>query len=74
MKILLNDKSVHEEIIKRLLDIILIIYQNNSGYINKAVTPKIKSDKQMIFNVLFNKLIESEQKNENNINEIYLSK
>ena len=70
LKILLNEKSVHEEIIKRLPDIIFIMYQNNFGYLNKADEPKIKSDKQMIFNVLFNKLIESEQNNENNSNVI----
>ena len=70
LQILLTEKNVHEEIVKRLPDIIFIMYENDFGYINKNDTPKIKSDKEMIFNVIFNKLFESE-KNEKNINIIY---
>ena len=65
LQILLTDKSVHEEIIKKLADIIFVMYEYNFGYSNKEEDKeKIKSDKKMIFNVLFNKLLESEQNNE----------
>ena len=69
LKILLNETNVHEEIIKRLPNIIFIMYSNDFGYINKTDALKIKSDKEMIFNVIFNKLFESE-KNEQNFNAI----
>ena len=75
LKTLLNDNSVHEEIIKRLPNIIYVMYENNFGYINKGDETKIESDKKMIFEVLLNKLLESEQNNENNsknINNIIL--
>ena len=62
---LLSDKNVHEEIIKRLPEIIFVMYKHNFGYKNsKEEEDKIKSEKIMIFNVLFNKLLESEQNNE----------
>ena len=62
---LLSDKNVHEEIIKRLPEIIFVMYKYNFGYKNKIEEEdKIKSEKIMIFNVLFNKLLESEQNNE----------
>ena len=62
---LLSDKNVHEEIIKRLPEIIFVMYKYNFGYKNtKEDEDKIKSEKKMIFNVLFNKLLESEQNNE----------
>ena len=64
LQILLNEKSVHEEIIKRLSNIIFVMYENHFGYINKSDEPKINNDKKMVFDVLFNKLIESEQNNE----------
>ena len=71
LKILLNDNSVHEEIIKRIPDIIFVMYENNFGYINKGDETKIESDKKMIFKVLLNKLFESEQNNENNSKNIH---
>ena len=41
------------------------MYKNNFGYKNKKEEEdKIKSEKIMIFNVLYNKLLESEQNNE----------
>lgn len=62
---LFNDKNVHEEIIKRLPEIIFVMYKYNFGYKNtKEDEDKIRSEKNMIFNVLFNKLLESEQNNE----------
>ena len=62
---ILDDKNIHEEIIKRLPDIIYIIYQYNFGYEKSEENEeKIKSDKKLIFDVLFNKLLESEQNNE----------
>ena len=65
MQNLLSDKNVHEEIIKRLPEIIFVMYKYNFGYKNKIEEEdKIKSEKIMIFNVLFNKLLESEQNNE----------
>ena len=65
LQILLNDKNVHEEIIKRLPDIIFVMYKHNFGYTDKEEDKeKINSEKKMIFNVLFNKLFESEQKND----------
>ena len=73
LQILLKEENVHEEIIKRLPEIIFTMYSNNFGYINKSDSQKIKSDKKMIFDTLFNKLTESDQNNEEktkNINEI----
>ena len=65
LQTLFNDKNVHEEIIKRLPDIIFVMYKYNFGYTNKEEDKeKINSEKKMIFNVLFNKLFESEQNNE----------
>jgi hypothetical protein len=64
LQILLNEKNVHEEIIKRLPDIIFVMYENNFGYINKTDEHKVNSDKKMVFNVLFNKLMDFEQNNE----------
>ena len=61
---LLSDKNVHEEIIKRLPEIIFVMYKYNFGYKSIEDEDKIKSEKKMIFNVLFNKLLESEQNNE----------
>ena len=62
---ILNDKNVHEEIIKRLPDIIYVMYENNFGYEeNEENTEKINQDKILIFDVLFDKLLESEQNNE----------
>ena len=62
---ILYDKNVHEEIIKRLPDIIYIMYENNFGYEkNEENKEKINSDKKLIFDVLFEKLLESEQNNE----------
>ena len=71
IKILLNEQNVHEETIRRLPKIIFIMYKNNFGYINKTDEEKINIDKKMIFNVLFNKLLESEQSNENLTKNIY---
>ena len=56
LQILLKEENVHEEIIKRLPEIIFIMYSNNFWYINKADNEKIKSEKKMIFDILFNKL------------------
>jgi hypothetical protein len=70
LRILLNDQSVHEEIIKRLPEIIFIMYKYNFGYSNKDDKNKIISEKNMIFNILFNKLSESEQNNENLVKSI----
>ena len=64
LQILLNGKSVHEEILKRLPNIIFIMYKNNFGYINKSDEPKIRSDKKMVFDVIFNKLLELDQNNQ----------
>ena len=64
MKIFLSEKSVHEEIIKRMQDIIFAMYKNNFGYLNKSDEEKVKMDKKMIFDALFNKLRESEKNNE----------
>ena len=64
LHILLNEKSVHEEILKRLPNIIFIMYKNNFGYINKADEPKIRLDKKMVFDVIFNKLLELDQNNQ----------
>ena len=62
---ILNDKNVHEEIIKRLPDIIYIMYENNFGYEkNEENLDKINQDKILIFDVLFEKMLESEQNNE----------
>ena len=62
---LFNDKNVHEEIIKRLPEIIFVMYKYNFGYKNiKEDEDKINFEKKMIFNVLLNKLLESEQNNE----------
>ena len=59
---ILNDKNVHEEIIKRLPDIIYIMYENNFGYEkNEENLDKINQDKILIFDVLFEKMLESEQ-------------
>ena len=59
---LLNDKDVDEEIIKKLPEIIFAMYKNDFGYKNREEDKeKIKSEKKLIFNALFNKL-ESEQK------------
>ena len=64
LQILLNDQSVHEEIIKRLHDIIFVMYKYNFGYSKKEDNEnQIKSEKKMIFNVLFNKMLEFEQYN-----------
>ena len=64
LQILLNEKSVHEEILKRLPNIIFIMYKNNFGYINKSDEPKIRLDKKMVFDVIFNKLLELDQNNQ----------
>ena len=64
LKNLLNDQSIHEEIIKKLPEIIYVMYKFNFGYLNEEDEEKIKSEKKMIFDVLFNKLLESEQNNE----------
>ena len=62
---ILYDKNVHEEIIKRMPDIIFEMYENNFGYEkNEENIEKIKEDKKLIFKVLFDKLLESEQNNE----------
>ena len=61
LKIILNEKNVHEEIIKRLQDIIFTMYKNNFGYLNETDEAKVKEDKKMIFDVLFNKLREAEK-------------
>ena len=69
--ILFNDQSVHEEIIKRLNDIMFVMYKNNFGYSKTEDNEdKIKSEKKMIFNVLFNKILESEQYNSHLIKNI----
>ena len=64
LQILLNDKNVHEEIIKRLPEILIVMYKNNFGYLKQEDEDNIKTDKKMIFNILFNKLLESEQNNQ----------
>ena len=62
---ILYDNNIHEEIIKRLPDIIYAMYENNFGYENNEENiEKINSDKKLIFDLLFNKLLESEQNNE----------
>ena len=62
---ILYDKNVHEEIIKRLPDIIYVMYENDFGYENNEENlEKINQDKILIFDVLFDKLLESEQNNE----------
>ena len=62
---ILYDKNIHEEIIKRLPDIIFVMYENNFGYEKKEENmEKINSDKKLIFDLLFDKLLESEQNNE----------
>ena len=62
---ILYDKNIHEEIIKRLPDIIYVMYENNFGYEkNGENLEKINSDKKLIFDVLFDKLLVSEQNNE----------
>ena len=62
---LLSDKNVHEEIIKKLPEIIFVMYKYNFGYTNKEEDKeKINTEKKMIFNVLFDKLLESQQNNE----------
>lgn len=53
MQNLLSDKNVHEEIIKRLPEIIFVMYKYNFGYKNKKEEEdKIKSEKIMIFNLI----------------------
>ena len=64
MKIFLSEKSAHEEIIKRMQNIIFAMYKNNFGYLNKSDEEKVKMDKKMIFDTLFNKLRESDKNNE----------
>ena len=64
LQTLFSDQSLHEEITKRLPEIIFTMYKYNFGYVNKGDEDKIKSEKITIFNALFNKLIESEQNNE----------
>ena len=62
---ILYDKNIHEEITKRIPDIIYVMYKNNFGYEkNEENMEKINSDKKLIFDVLFDKLLESEQNNE----------
>ena len=62
---ILYDKNIHEEIIKRLPEIIYVMYENNFGYDKKEENmEKINSDKKLIFDLLFDKLLESEQNNE----------
>ena len=62
---ILYDKNIHEEIIKRLPEIIFVMYENNFGYEkNEEDKEKINSDKKLIFDLLFGKLLESEQNNE----------
>ena len=61
LQTLLSDKNIHEEIIKRLPDIIFVMYKNNFGYTNKEEDKeKINKEKKMIFNVLIDKLLESQ--------------
>ena len=43
LQILLNDKNVHEEIIKRLPEIIFVMYKNNFGYLKKEDEDKKKN-------------------------------
>ena len=63
LNILLGDKNIHEEIIKQLHKIIFVMYKYNFGYDINQEKEKIESDKKLIFNALFDKLLESEQTN-----------
>ena len=65
IQLLLNEKSVHEEIIKRLSQIIFIMYKNKFGYKNKGDENQIESDKELIYKALFTKLLDSDQNNKN---------
>ena len=61
---LLNSKNIHEEIIIKFKDILFTMYQNNFGYLEKADVEKAKFEKKMLFDILFNKLYEYQEKNE----------
>ena len=63
LNILLSDKNIHEEIIKKLHKIIFVMYEHNFGYDINQDKEKIESDKKLVFNALFDKLLESEQTN-----------
>ena len=64
LDILLSDKNIHEKIIEKLPKIIFVMYKFNFGYDIHQNKEKIESDKKLIFNALFDKLLESEQTNE----------
>ena len=66
LELFLENKTTHEELIKRLLPLITIMYLNNFGYQddgNKNTQEK-KIDSKYIFQALFIKLKEAEQNNE----------
>ena len=63
LNILLSDKNIHEEIIKKLNKIIFVMYKFNFGYDVNQDKEKIESDKKLVFKSLFDKLLESEQTN-----------
>ena len=63
LNILLSDKNIHEEIIKKLHKIIFVMYEHNFGYDVNQDKEKIETDKKLVFNALFDKLLESEQTN-----------
>ena len=57
----LENKTIHEEIIKRIYPLLSIMYSNNFGYNEKS---KKKMDGKYMFENLFIKLKESEKNNE----------
>jgi len=63
IELFLENKTTHEEIIKRIYPLLSIMYLNNFGYNEKNKEEK-KIDAKYIFDALFLKLKESEQNNE----------
>ena len=65
IELYLENKTAHEEIIKRIFPLLSIMYKNNFGYKenNKNLNEK-KIDTKYIFDSLFVKLEESEKNNE----------
>ena len=73
LELYLENKTAHEEIIKRIYPLLSIMYSNNFGFEennninsnNKNINTDIKKiDAKYIFNSLFTKLEESEKNNE----------
>ena len=63
IELFLENKTTHEEVIKRIYPLLSIMYLNNFGYKTNNKEEK-KIDSKYIFDALFLKLKESEQNNE----------